>query len=249
MVAPYLATKHALLSLSESLCLELEATKVSVSAVVPRVVATNIFEDTQVATEADDGRRQMMHQVAQQTAMSPDEAAQVILAQVVEGKFWAPTVPPMFPAVAAERARFLSALDIPRAGDPNKIAQNVAKAHAAQQTQHHISEKAGFAMAQARFDRETTLITGAGSGVGAATVHRYAADVGHPVLLDLNGDAVSALPKEIGGTTIVGDATDADLLAVQAALPAMRANAGGFIVLDSSIGGCWAVPGGCPMRP
>jgi NAD(P)-dependent dehydrogenase (short-subunit alcohol dehydrogenase family) len=53
------------------------------------------------------------------------------------------------------------------------------------------------------------VITGGGGGIGAALARRFAADGARVVLADLDGDAVTAVAEEIGGTAVVGDAAGA----------------------------------------
>ncbi|MGW7483121.1 SDR family oxidoreductase [Nonomuraea muscovyensis] len=52
------------------------------------------------------------------------------------------------------------------------------------------------------------LITGAASGIGAATAHRLADGGARCVLVDLDHDAVERLAKELGGTALTGDVTE-----------------------------------------
>jgi len=52
------------------------------------------------------------------------------------------------------------------------------------------------------------IVTGAGSGLGAATARRLAAAGAHVYLWDRNIDAVSALARETGGTALSCDVTD-----------------------------------------
>jgi len=57
------------------------------------------------------------------------------------------------------------------------------------------------------------LVTGAGSGLGAATAERLAAAGARVAVLDLNGDAARAVAKRIGGLALVCDVTDAEATA------------------------------------
>jgi 3-hydroxybutyrate dehydrogenase len=57
------------------------------------------------------------------------------------------------------------------------------------------------------------LVTGAGSGIGAACARSLAAAGAHVVIADLNGDAASALAGEIGGEAWQVDLADTAALA------------------------------------
>lgn len=54
------------------------------------------------------------------------------------------------------------------------------------------------------------VITGAGSGIGAALAARFAAEGARLVLADRNAAAVSAVAKRLGAQAIPGDVTDPD---------------------------------------
>ena len=49
------------------------------------------------------------------------------------------------------------------------------------------------------------LVTGAGSGIGAACARRFAAAGAQVVVLDLNDDAAQAVADEVGGSAVVAD--------------------------------------------
>lgn len=55
------------------------------------------------------------------------------------------------------------------------------------------------------------LITGGGSGFGAAAARRFAAQGAKVALLDRDTETVTAVAEEVDGLAIVGDVTDADV--------------------------------------
>lgn len=57
-----------------------------------------------------------------------------------------------------------------------------------------------------RFSNKTVLITGGGSGIGAATAKRIAAEGGYPIVLDLQAEKLNSVAKYCGGSAIVGNA-------------------------------------------
>lgn len=57
---------------------------------------------------------------------------------------------------------------------------------------------------------KTVLITGGGSGFGAAAARRLSAAGAHIALLDRNDEAVHAVADQVQGLAIVGDVTDPD---------------------------------------
>ena len=64
-----------------------------------------------------------------------------------------------------------------------------------------------------RFAGRHVLITGAGSGIGAATVRQFIAEGGHVTGVDLDGDGLAAVKAGLGAdsdrfTTFIGDVTD-----------------------------------------
>jgi NAD(P)-dependent dehydrogenase (short-subunit alcohol dehydrogenase family) len=72
-----------------------------------------------------------------------------------------------------------------------------------------------------RIQGHSAIVTGGGSGMGAATARRLAAEGAKVALLDVNRDAAAALAQEIGGVAIACDVSDA--ASVEAAIAEARA--------------------------
>jgi len=114
--APYMLTKHSILSFSESLFLEMQrvAPMIRVSAVLPGPVATGIFDD---AVGGGDRAHVDMHRKAMgaiiSTGLDPREAGVMILDQVAAGKFWVTTHPEMMVEAGRRRADFLAGFEDP----------------------------------------------------------------------------------------------------------------------------------------
>jgi NAD(P)-dependent dehydrogenase (short-subunit alcohol dehydrogenase family) len=85
-----------------------------------------------------------------------------------------------------------------------------------------------------RLDGKVAVITGAASGIGRASAHRFAAEGAHVVVADLDKDGGSALADEIGGLFVRADVTDAD--DVQAMYAAAVERFGGLDVLFNNAG-------------
>ncbi|WP_258341275.1 SDR family oxidoreductase [Saccharopolyspora gregorii] len=88
---------------------------------------------------------------------------------------------------------------------------------------------------------QTAVVTGASSGIGAATARRLAADGFHVVVAARRQDRLAALAEEIGGRALPLDVTDRDSVATFAAeldaCDVLLNNAGGAWGSDSVEGG------------
>jgi NAD(P)-dependent dehydrogenase (short-subunit alcohol dehydrogenase family)/ribulose-5-phosphate 4-epimerase/fuculose-1-phosphate aldolase len=87
--------------------------------------------------------------------------------------------------------------------------------------------------------RQVVVVTGGGSGIGAACAKAFAKEGAEVAVLDLNPDAARAAAKACGGTSIglACDVTDA--LSVRAAFDAVAATFGGVDIVVSNAGAAW----------
>ena len=86
-----------------------------------------------------------------------------------------------------------------------------------------------------RFDTTTALITGAASGIGAATARRLASEGARVVVADLDVERAEKVAADIGGEAIGVDVCDPD--AVRAAFAAVADVVGPIDVLVNNAGG------------
>ena len=80
----------------------------------------------------------------------------------------------------------------------------------------------------------SALVTGGGSGLGAATAKKLTAAGARVAVLDVNMAAAEAVAREIGGIAIACDVTDAD--ATKAAIEQARAKHGAARILINCAG-------------
>ncbi len=84
-------------------------------------------------------------------------------------------------------------------------------------------------------DGQRALVTGGGSGIGAATCRRMVAEGAAVAVVDLDGDAATDVADEIGGIAYAVDVTD--YAALDAAVGDAAARLGGLTTLFNNAGG------------
>jgi NAD(P)-dependent dehydrogenase (short-subunit alcohol dehydrogenase family) len=84
------------------------------------------------------------------------------------------------------------------------------------------------------------VVTGGGSGIGAETCRRMAAEGAQVAVLDLNAETADAVAKEIDGLSYAADVTDFD--ALSAAMRDAAEHMGGLSVLYNNAGGSTLSP-------
>jgi NAD(P)-dependent dehydrogenase (short-subunit alcohol dehydrogenase family) len=111
--APYIMSKHAVLALTECLHLEVQHAghhHISVQAVLPGAVVSNIFEAAGGVSDGDmvaaESQREAMLDI-KAGAMDPLTAAEVVFEQAAEGRFYLLTQPAHVGSAMAERAEVL----------------------------------------------------------------------------------------------------------------------------------------------
>lgn len=86
-----------------------------------------------------------------------------------------------------------------------------------------------------RFAGKTALVTGGGTGIGAAVARRMAADGANVALMGRRADPLEAVAREFGGFVVAADAADTD--SVRAALKQVNARFGPVDILVANAGG------------
>jgi NAD(P)-dependent dehydrogenase (short-subunit alcohol dehydrogenase family) len=86
-----------------------------------------------------------------------------------------------------------------------------------------------------RFAGKTALITGGGTGIGAAVARRIASEGGNVVLVGRRREPLEAVAEETGAMILAADAADG--AAMRAAVGKVRAMFGGIDILIANAGG------------
>lgn len=86
-----------------------------------------------------------------------------------------------------------------------------------------------------RFSGKTVLITGGGTGIGAAVARRLASEGASVALMGRRREPLEAVARDAGGMIVQGDAADAD--AVRAALEEIHDKFGPIDILIANAGG------------
>jgi rhamnose utilization protein RhaD (predicted bifunctional aldolase and dehydrogenase)/NAD(P)-dependent dehydrogenase (short-subunit alcohol dehydrogenase family) len=87
--------------------------------------------------------------------------------------------------------------------------------------------------------RQVAVVTGGGSGIGAATAAAFAKQGADVAILDRDLDAAKAAAKKIGGKTLAVACDVTDAVSVQAAFDVVVSTFGGVDILVSNAGAAW----------
>ena len=85
--------------------------------------------------------------------------------------------------------------------------------------------------------RQIVVVTGGGSGIGAATVAAFRVQGAEVAVLDIGAEAAAEIARQNGGLAVQCDVTDRD--SVSAAFDAVCAAFGGVDILVSNAGAAW----------
>jgi meso-butanediol dehydrogenase/(S,S)-butanediol dehydrogenase/diacetyl reductase len=94
-------------------------------------------------------------------------------------------------------------------------------------------------MSARRFDRKVAIVTGGGTGIGAATARRIAAEGGKVVVTGRRREPLDRVAQETGGAALAGDAADFEHLQNVVALAVDRFGGVDILVANAGI----ALPG------
>ncbi|KIC15711.1 SDR family NAD(P)-dependent oxidoreductase [Leisingera sp. ANG-DT] len=86
-----------------------------------------------------------------------------------------------------------------------------------------------------RFAGKTAIVTGAGTGIGAATVRRIAAEGGNVILTGRRLEPIEKVAESCGGIALAGDAASAEHM--EALVELARSRFGGLDVMVCNAGG------------
>ena len=81
------------------------------------------------------------------------------------------------------------------------------------------------------------IVTGGGSGIGAALARRFAGLGAHVAIIDRDTDAAKSVAEEIAGLALPGDVSDPDIMPMFTAIAEDRFGRLDLVVLNAGVGG------------